>query len=736
MVQARSLVFRDEDTPLDELVAQLSGMQVSVDAEEVEVRRAATSVAGEVWSPQLLPYEDWSKHKDIETQVLRVEGQDPAYDEGLLAWGRLDFIDDDLREELLAQVRERGDAEAYAAAVVKRRTFAADDDLRGAVVVRQDTDGYVLVGFDLRRYAQAIGASDNLVVVLPAAVDGVPIVRIAQEAFVRRLVQGVDVRLLVIPDTVRRLGGYALSALSCRHIHLGASLESGGDQSCHMVSVHPWLVSRTYTVNPRNRFYRADGGSLYTADGKTLLLLAPPYAKRLRLPDGIERVASTAFCEGCDAPSFVEAPATLQKVRSKVFDDAVWLCSPDSPLRDALATRGVRLASENVVERDGCWYDFDEEGAVLVAGPPAPKSASSRFAETALNFGKRGSYWLTRSGGGVNGSGADAGDLGDGANGSRGGLDAGATFASPAGTQGVSDAHEEPVRTELVLPLEVEGRPLVRIGPRALPHAPETVVVPGSVRVVGRENACLGTKRLSLAEGVRRIGAHSFRSRVLEPPVLIPKSVESIGEGCFEYAVCHMAHNGAVVHVPADQLLSCFVERPVRAGGAGGAGASGGADAGDREPARRGDIHVAPPAAGEPSADGDAGSVGASAAAPFDFARYDQVLLGGKNIPDRLGATLHRLACPVGLSDATRTALVAYARGAGREALERVAREGDAAMVAALLDVGFICDENFDAQIELLRACNRTDCVMYLMERRQEERDAAAPKSLRERFAL
>ena len=209
-------------------------------------------------------------------------------------------------------------------------------------------------------------------------------------------------------------------------------------------------------------------------------------------------------------------------------------------------------------------------------------------------------------------------------------------------------------------------------------------MVADTVRVIGRDNACRGTRRLALPEGLEAIGAHCFCSRVLEGPVPIPASVRSIGEGSFEYAVCRLEHTGTVVHVSADQLLTCFLT-----------------DAPD--------------------------------GVPFDYARYDELLRSGKNLPDRLGAVLHRLTVPYRLEDTTRAALVAYLREHEREAQQRVAQEGERAMVEALVRDGFIDNRTFERQIELLRACNRTDCVLYLMEQHREQ---ARPSSARERFAL
>ena len=56
-------------------------------------------------------------------------------------------------------------------------------------------------------------------------------------------------------------------------------------------------------------------------------------------------------------------------------------------------------------------------------------------------------------------------------------------------------------------------------------------------------------------------------------------------------------------------------------------------------------------------------------------------------------------------------------------------------MVRALVEAGFIDERTFDGQIELLRACNRTDCVAYLMEWHRGQGGGKARPS-RERFAL
>lgn len=204
----------------------------------------------------------------------------------------------------------------------------------------------------------------------------------------------------------------------------------------------------------------------------------------------------------------------------------------------------------------------------------------------------------------------------------------------------------------LALPREVEGAPLTLIAERALITAPATLVIPDTVREVRDDNACKGTRKLMLPEGLRTIGAHCFCSRTLVGPVLIPASVTSIGEGSFEYAIVRLAAADAVVHITSDQLISCFLE----------------------------DVE-----------DG----------IPFDFARYDDQLLVGRGLPDHLGALLHRVAAPFRLAPEMRDRIVEALRERAAEAVQYVAREGDIAMVRALADAGFLNDvELFDRQIE------------------------------------
>lgn len=653
---ANALVFRLGETPIENIIEHLIKNGPQLGARDVKVIRPALAAEGEVWSPQLPAFDAWIPENGAAAAVAREalggEGMPFGTDGDLLVVGSLGMgITDEAREKLIRQAAQNGGSAFH----LDTPTVPVAASLRDAVGVRQDPDGYALTSFDLRLLSEVVGCSDDLVVALPAFVDGIPVVRIAAEAFARRLVRGVGVRLLVVPNTVVSVAASAFSMLSAQRIHLGRSVRMLGEQPCDFAGVSPRLSRRAFSVEPGNQRYEAREGSLFDDDGKRLLFLASPYEERVVLPEGIEQVVDAVFARGCEPPLAVDCPSSLTRVDAKAWDDAVWICPREAPARQLLALRGVRLASAHAVRRDGCWFDFDEEGAVLVVGPPPPASVSRRFAQQAAL---------------------------------RAAASQGLETEAPAADE---DAGASP--EALVLPCEVEGRPLVRIGVRALPFAPATLVVPTTVRTIERDNFCRGTKHLVLSEGLDQIGAHCFCSRTLEAPVSVPASVRAIGEGSFEYAVCRLERTGSIVHVSADQLLSCFRDEPATQG------------------------------------------------VPFDFACYDDLLRSGKNLPDKLGAVLHRLAVPCGLSRQTREALVAYLRGCEREAQERVARDGDRAMVAALVEAGFIDERTFDRQIELLRACNRTDCVVYLMDWRQKKRaseagGASGTSAARDRFAL
>ena len=562
------------------------------------------------------------------------------------------------------------------------------------VQVRRDGDGFALSAVHLSALADHGLPSDQLIVVVPAFIDGVPVVRIASEAFARRFTSGASVRLLVVPDTVEVIGAQAFGSVCAEVVYLGAGVRVYDPAPLDLALPNPRLAARRYRVSPANERFAVEEGCLLekVGDAQHLLFAEAPYEERLALPDGVQIAGQALLAKGTTPPHVIDAPASLTRVDGAVPPETVWRGDDPAALARVVARCGGRVTDFQAVEDAQCWYGFTapDNGDAVVAGspsavftaasgslPPTPTAASASVREAHLVAGPPAPDSVSRQ----FSSAAHAR--------MRGASDVSAREAAAS----AASAMVAPVSAadRLALPRTVEGAPLTVIAERALITAPATLSLPDTVRTVRDGNACKGTRKLMLPEGLRTIGAHCFCSRTLVGPVLIPASVTSIGEGSFEYAVVRLAAADAVVHITSDQLMSCFLAAP----------------------------------------DDDI---------PFDFARYDDQLLAGRGLPDHLGALLHRVAAPFRLNPAMRDRIVEALRERAAEACQYVAREGDIAMVRALADAGFLDDGDlFDRQIERLRASNRTDCVLFLMNWQHDRTEAAratTPKRARDRFAL
>lgn len=655
-------VFQDAATPVERLAAKLGAAGWNAEPSQVGNVLAGHAVEGESWAPKLEPYDEW-------TPSGAGWRESSQHDGDLFAVGSLHMgATEEVRRRMVAiglenarARRQREERERAAQEAANPSKPADQVDFSEVFAVKEAGSGeLVLAKADLRLYTRQTGCERNLVVVLPSHVGTAAVTRIDAAAFSRLFVRGVGVRLLVVPDTVRDIDAGAFSHLSVQTVFLGSGCCHVGGQPVELRTLSPAVPARRYLVSAANPHWQSRDGSLLSKDGTRLAFFAPPYAVRERIPEGVRQVGPDAFAQWDGVVEVVECDASLDRVASKAWDGALWLCPPQAGAHDALLQRGVRLASHDVVQWEGCWYDFNQSGALLAAGPPEPATPSQAFAAAAAARSTQ--------------------------------LGAGESPASAA----KKAARTAPAETVLAVAGSVAGKPVVSVAPGALGWAPDTLVLPEGVECVGAGNACKGTRHLSLPRSLRRIGAHCFCSRQLAGPVAVPAGVYSIGQGCFEYGVCLLEHTGSIVHVSANQLLNCFIYRSAR---------------------------EAPAPAADPAT-----------YVPFDFARYDELLCSGENLPDRTGALVHRIAVPFHLAPDMREKIVALLKEEEREAMEHVAREGDVASVSALVDAGFIDESNFERQIELLRRAMRTDCVMLLMDRRHGAGGQAAPAS--SRFAL
>lgn len=782
IMNGNTVVFRDATSSLDDLIARVQENPVHLMLADVTIEEPGHPIEGENWRPQLAPYKPWVHDAALDeteeldgtdgdllivgalgmgisdeermgiigSAVRGEEGEGPtasavgqaigesAADTGAAAaaaparklsphelwtlgqtprWHPKEEAKDPSCENA-DETQERETSQNRETLLTARETSLSDRETSQSeetyfatnvpITVRRDGEGYAVSAVHLGKLAEHGLQADGLIVVVPSFIDDVPVVRIASEAFSRRFTSGAQVRLLVVPDTVEVVGSQAFNAVSAEVVYLGAGVRTYDPSPLDMALPNPRLEARRYLVSPANKCYaikedclleRAGGGrsersgagdarlssSEATASFR-LIFASAPYAGHFVVPDGVRIMSAAAFAKGCPSPRVIDVPDSLERVDGSMNPETLWRASDPAALARIVARCGGRVTDFQAVEKNQCWYGFTEGNdpaekdgfaredgvakkpsvaaengsreARLVAGPPAPDSPSRQFS-SAAHARMRGATAVSAREAAANA--------------------ASAMVAPVSATD------------RLALPREVEGAPLTLIAERALITAPATLVIPDTVREVRDGNACKGTRKLMLPEGLRTIGAHCFCSRTLVGPVLIPASVTSIGEGSFEYAIVRLAAADAVVHITSDQLISCFLE----------------------------DVE-----------DG----------IPFDFARYDDQLLVGRGLPDHLGALLHRVAAPFRLAPEMRDRIVDSLRERAAEAVQYVAREGDIAMVRALADAGFLNDvELFDRQIERLRASNRTDCVLFLMNwqhDRAEATRATAPKRARDRFAL
>lgn len=783
-MDATALVFRDATSSLDDLIARVQENPLHLALADVTIEEPGHPIEGENWRPQLAPYKPWV-HDAALDETEELDGTDGdllivgALGMGITDEERMGIIGSAVRGEegegptasavgqaigeaaagtgaaaaaapaparklsphelwTLGQTprwqpkeeakdpscenaretQERETSQNRETLLTARETSLSDRETSQSeetyfatnvpITVRRDGEGYAVSAVHLGKLAEHGLRADGLIVVVPSFIDDVPVVRIASEAFSRRFTSGAQVRLLVVPDTVEVVGSQAFNAVSAEVVYLGAGVRTYDPSPLDMALPNPRLEARRYLVSPVNKCYaikedclleRLGGGHserlgagdarLFSSETMApfrLIFASAPYAEHFVVPDGVRVMSAAAFAKGCPPPRVIDVPDSLERVDGSMNPETLWRASDPAALARIVARCGGRVTDFQAVEKNQCWYGFAEGNdpaekdgfaredgvakepsvaaengsreAHLVAGPPAPDSPSRQFS-SAAHARMRGATAVSAREAAANA--------------------ASAMVAPVSATD------------RLALPREVEGAPLTLIAERALITAPATLVIPDTVREVRDDNACKGTRKLMLPEGLRTIGAHCFCSRTLVGPVLIPASVTSIGEGSFEYAIVRLAAADAVVHITSDQLISCFLE----------------------------DVE-----------DG----------IPFDFARYDDQLLVGRGLPDHLGALLHRVAAPFRLAPEMRDRIVEALRERAAEAVQYVAREGDIAMVRALADAGFLNDvELFDRQIERLRASNRTDCVLFLMNwqhDRAEATRATAPKRARDRFAL
>ena len=145
---------------------------------------------------------------------------------------------------------------------------------------RIEDDGVVIVKF-LKRNATSV--------VIPAQIDGQPVVAIAAEAFERCF----SLTSVEFPNGLQTIG-------------------EGAFEFCYSLT--------KFIVSSANEHFRAVDDVLFTADGKTLVAY-PAGNKRTEyvVPNGVETIGPRAF-NGCQSLTSVALPDGLQILGAKAFD--------------------------------------------------------------------------------------------------------------------------------------------------------------------------------------------------------------------------------------------------------------------------------------------------------------------------------------------------------------------------------------------------------------------------------
>ena len=126
----------------------------------------------------------------------------------------------------------------------------------------------------------------------------------------------VSLNVITIPDNLVSIGEGAFeSCMSLTSVTIGKSVENIGDRAFYVCS-----SLKSITVNTENQFFTSVNGSLYTKDGKTLVMFAvgtkPECAN---VPEGVEVIGKYAFAYGIEIKKIV-LPSTLVSIEEYAFE--------------------------------------------------------------------------------------------------------------------------------------------------------------------------------------------------------------------------------------------------------------------------------------------------------------------------------------------------------------------------------------------------------------------------------
>lgn len=235
----------------------------------------------------------------------------------------------------------------------------------------RQTQSYSLLATDLHSFARDAGLPlSGLVLRLPSSIDGVPLTRISSEAFRPWLSYGVSIRLLILPEGMEEVSDEALSPLCFEHCHLPSTLERFGSRNVRWNKLTCYPRRVRYSVSNENASFAAKDGSLFDADGKTLVAQSYPFADAVSIPDGTVAIRADAFMHMPHPPKTILCPDSLETVDDLVDEFAVWACRQDGSLARSIRARNGYTISQEGKEEGGIVYDRAGDAASLVLCRP------------------------------------------------------------------------------------------------------------------------------------------------------------------------------------------------------------------------------------------------------------------------------------------------------------------------------------------------------------------------------
>lgn len=349
----------------------------------------------------------------------------------------------------------------------------------GAFALWPEPDGCALLAADLHSLVRDARLPDGgLVLRLPAAIDGAPLVRIAADAFRPWLSYGVGLRLLVLPEGMKETADEALSPLCFERLFAPSTLTRFGTRHVQWSKLTRYPDEVEYLVHPDNPALFAEGGSLYSRDGETLIAQAYPYGECVEVRDGVRAIRPDAFLHTPHPPKRIVCPDSLEEARDDIDGALLWIRNPETEFAHTLKEAGRRAVSPAYRIIDGDVFDFDTDGKAVLVTSSHEKTAvmpPERVGESVLaRIGRRSLPLRVKS------------------------------AVMPAGVKEIEDGNVCEGAERIVIGEQVE-----HIGRGCFMHAAETCIVriPRSVRSIGERSFSGGWIRLEALDTVVYIPA-------------------------------------------------------------------------------------------------------------------------------------------------------------------------------------------------------------------------------------